>query len=75
MYLKICKYINLIMPSKVKTNRTTYMRRYMYLYRIDGDKHYQKKKVYLNEKVKCEYCSKCISRQNLKRHIKNLHRN
>lgn len=73
MYLKSCKYINNNMPSKVKTNRTTYMRNYMYYYRLSGDKYYQSRKHYINQKVACPCCNKLISRQNVKRHIKTQH--
>mgnify|MGYP003120944850 FL=1 len=54
--------------------RREYMRRYMRLRRINGNDYYEKHKKRLNEKVKCEFCDKCIGRQNLKRHIKTQHR-
>lgn len=49
------------------------MRRYMYIRRLKGDTYYQKKKAYLNAKVCCPCCSKLISRQNVRRHLKNIH--
>ena len=40
-----------------------------------GEKHkaYMREYMYLNQKIKCPHCVKCISRQNLKRHIKTKH--
>ena len=62
------------LKNKTIANRD-YMRRYMYIYRLKGNIHYQKKKHYLNQKIKCPNCVKCISRQNMKRHIKTQHHN
>ena len=55
-------------------SKKDYMREYMFVRRLTGDTYYQKRKVYLNEKIKCECCNKCIGRQNMKRHIKIKHR-
>lgn len=62
------------MPTKSQS-RTDYMRDYMYIYRLKGDTAYQRRRVYLNAKIPCPCCNKCISRQNLKRHIKTQHHN
>ncbi len=61
------------MTAKAKS-QSNYMREYMRVYRRQGkDTYYKRHKAFLNKKTPCPICNKCISRQNLKRHIRQIH--